>query len=312
LFYSHNQTALKTSIIFPAFVSEYSGFEEPVLTTFENDFFKRLKFASDTIDQDLTGFDFKNNNFLNDELKSQYISYLFSSSVSDILKAKKINSSLVSGYSMGIYAALYYCGSVTFTDGLKLVKYAWDVISAAAKNGGYGMGMIIGLEESDLMKLIGKNKVEICNQNNRHTFIISGLADGVERVLASARNEGAMRANVIPVSKPYHSNFLKDTASEFSSLIEMISFRSPDNKYVSSIDQNIIVTPDELRKEVIRNLSCRMNWLETMNYMIGQGTDIFFECGAGDGLTRNARFIDGIFKSFSVSKLDKFLDASGV
>jgi [acyl-carrier-protein] S-malonyltransferase len=301
---------LEAGIIFPAFVSEYSGAEKPALTSFENSFTARLKFASDVVDQDLTGFDFQKNNFLNDELKSQYISYLFSCSVSDILKAKKIISPNVSGYSMGIYAALYYCGSVSFADGLLLVKYAWDVISIAAGEGGYGMGMIIGLEESDLVKLMaGVADVEICNQNNRHTFIISGSEAGVENVLTSARNEGAMRANKIPVSKPYHSHFLKDTAPGFSRMIERISFKPPDCHYISSINQDIIGTPDQIRGEVIRNLSCRMNWLETMSWLIRQGTDLFFECGAGDGLTRNTRFVDGTFKSFSIAKLDKFLEA---
>jgi [acyl-carrier-protein] S-malonyltransferase len=301
---------LKAGIIFPAFVAEYSGSEEDVLAAYENNFAARLKFASAAVDNDLTGFNFSENNFLNDELKSQYISYLFSCSVSDILKAKKITPSFISGYSMGIYAALYYGGSVSLTDGLMLVKHAWDVISAAAEYGAYGMGMVIGLEEADLMKMTGEVRdVEICNQNNRLTFIISGSADGVESVLTSARNEGAMRANRIPVSKPYHSKFLKGTATKFEKLIENITFRSPDCKYISSIDQQIIETPAQLHEEVIRNLSCRMNWLGTMNFLISQGTDIFFECGAGDGLTRNMRFVEGDFKAFPVAKLDKFLDA---
>jgi malonyl CoA-acyl carrier protein transacylase len=53
-----------------------------------------------------------------------------------------------------------------------------------------------------------------------------------------------------------------------------------------------------------------MNWLKTMSRLINQGSDNFFECGAGDGLTRNARFIEGDFKSYSVAKLDKFLEAA--
>ncbi len=285
------------------------GSEEQLLALFDNNFIDLLENASNFLETDLTGFDFQKNNFLNDELKSQYISYLFSCSVADILKTKKVNSSFVSGYSMGIYAALYYCGSVSFNDGLSMVRGAWDVISAAAGDGSYGMGMIIGLEESDLLKLIGNAPdVEICNQNNKHTFIISGSLNGVKSVLTSAANEGAMRANAIAVSKPYHSQFLIGTAPEFMRLIEKISFRPPLFKYISAIDQKIIETHDDLRNEVIRNLSSRMNWLKTMSFLTGQGTEIFFECGAGDGLTRNARFIEGSFKSFSVAKFDKFLE----
>jgi [acyl-carrier-protein] S-malonyltransferase len=302
---------MKASIIFPAFVSEYSGAEEQLLAAFENNFFSMIEKASDFLKLDLTGFDFQKNNFLEDELKSQYISYLFSCSVADILKTKRINSSFVSGYSMGIYAALYYCGSVSFNDGLAMVKAAWDTISTAAGDGRFGMGMIIGLEESDLLKLMpGDADVEICNQNNKHTFIISGSLEGVQNILTSALTEGAMKANAIAVSKPYHSKFLKSTAPAFTRLIRKISFQPPERKYISSIDQRSIETPDDLKAEIIRNLSCRMNWLKTMNFLTDQGTEVFFECGAGDGLTRNSRFIEGDFKSFSVAKIDRFLEAA--
>jgi [acyl-carrier-protein] S-malonyltransferase len=300
---------LATSVIFPAFVNEYTGSEGEAISAFENNFASLIAVASDILKLDLTGFDFNNNNFLHDELKSQYISYLFSCSVTDILKVQKVKSSFVSGYSMGIYAALYYCGSITFNEGLMMVKSAWDIISGVTPEGKYGMGIIIGLEESDILNLLhAAGEVEICNQNNKHTFIISGSFDMVENVLMSAKTEGAMRANIIPVSKPYHSQFLRSAGPEFAEVIKGLSFRAPACKYISAIDQKIIETADGLKKEVIKNICCRMNWLDTMNLMLTMGTDIFFECGAGDGLTRNARFVEGNFKSFSVTKLDKFLD----
>lgn len=299
------------SIIFPAFVNEYTGTEGQAISAFENNFASLIAMASDILKLDLTGFDFNKNNFLHDELKSQYISYLFSCSVADILKVQKVKPSFVSGYSMGIYAALYYCGSIAFNEGLMMVKSAWDIISGLTSEGKYGMGIIIGLEESDILNLLhASGEVEICNQNNKHTFIISGSFDVVESVLMSAKTEGAMRANLIPVSKPYHSQFLKSAGPEFAELIKDLSFRAPACKYISAIDQKIIETADGLKKEVINNLCCRMNWLDTMNLMLTMGTDIFFECGAGDDLTRNARFVEGDFKSFSVSRLDKFLEVA--
>jgi malonyl CoA-acyl carrier protein transacylase len=291
-------------------VNEYAGAESQAISAFENNFTSLLAEASNNLGIDLNAFDFDKNNFLTDELKSQYISYIFSCSVADILKEKGISTYSVSGYSMGIYAALYYCGSITFNDGLVLLKSAWNTISDVTANGRYGMGMIIGLEQSDILSLLhGKENIEICNQNNRLTFIISGSSDSIESVLASARIEGAMRANTLPVSKPYHARILKSTAPGFAELIREIPFRTPSFRYISSIDQKIIETGDDLRKEVINNLFCRMNWLKTINAFLEAGTDLFFECGAGDGLTRNARFIDGNFKSFSISKLEKFLEA---
>jgi malonyl CoA-acyl carrier protein transacylase len=300
---------LATSIIFPAFVNEYSGTEEKTLSAFDNNFDQLIASASNILKLDLTGFDFQKNNFSDDEFKTQCISYIFSCSVADILNDHKIKTSFVSGYSMGIYAALYYCGSVTFKEGLIILKSAWDSISGITAEGKYGMGMIIGLKESDLLNFLKTEKeVEICNQNNQHTFIISGSLAGVKKVLMSAKTEGALKANLLPVSKPYHSQFLERTAPEFAIIINKLSFSAPAHKYISAINQQIIETEDGLKKEVIKNLSNRMHWLDTMGILLTLGTDIIFECGVGDGLSRNSRFIEGSFKSFSISRLDKFLE----
>jgi [acyl-carrier-protein] S-malonyltransferase len=269
-----------------------------------------LAVASDILKVDLNGFDFRENNFLDDELKSQYISYIFSCSVANILKSREVMPAFISGYSMGIYAALYYCGSVTFEGGLLLVKTAWEKISKVTADGKYGMGMIVGLTEPDILDLLhGSGDVRICNQNNLHTFIISGIYDAVLSILSSAKAEGALRANLLPVSKPYHSDFIKGAVPEFSETVRNLTFKDPAYEYISNIGRKIIPASDDLREEVINNLYYRMNWFSTMNFLLTLGVDVFFECGAGDGLTRNFRFIEGNFKSFSVNKLDDFLKA---
>jgi len=211
---------------------------------------------------------------------------------------------------MGIYAALFYCGSVTFKDGLMLVKSAWEKISKVTADGKYGMGMIVGLSEPDILDLLqGSADARICNQNNLHTFIISGTYDAVAGILSLAKAEGALRTNILPVSKPYHSDFIRDAVPEFSNIVREMTFMDPAYKYISNIGQKIILTPDGLREEVISNLYSRMNWFNAMNYLLALGADVFFECGAGDGLTRNFRFIEGNYKSFSVNTLDDFIKA---
>jgi [acyl-carrier-protein] S-malonyltransferase len=299
---------LAIAVIFPAFVNEYTGAEENFLSSSENSFTRLLEKASAILKTDLTGFDFINNNFLHDEEKTQYISYIFSCCVADILSGNNVNPSYISGYSMGIYATLYYCRSVSFDNGLMLVKNAWEIISAITAGHSYGMGMIIGLEEKDLLSIMeSEMDIEICNRNNRHTFIISGSRMAVENVLASAKNEGALKTSILPVSNPYHSRFLKSCAKSFEVIVSKLELSDPLYRYISALDQRIIGTGKDLKKEVILNLSEKMNWAETMNSLIKQDVDVVIECGAGDGLTRNSRFIDGNFKSFSINKLEGFL-----
>ena len=197
---------MAASIIFPAFVNEYKGTEDRINRDIRNTFTRLLESASGYLSTDLTGFDFRRNNFLEDELKSQYISYIFSCSVAGFLKSQNFRPSYVSGYSMGIYAALYYCGSVDFLQGLRMVKQAWEIICRVTEGGSFGMGMIIGLDETDLLALLqDMEEVEISNQNNPYTFILSGSQQAVESVLAAARE----KEPCVPASCPYQNPIIQ-------------------------------------------------------------------------------------------------------
>ena len=298
----------KTAIIFPAFVSEYLGIELQAIKSSENNFRDKISVASGILKTDLAGFDFLSDNFLADELKSQYISYIYSCTVADILKEKQIKPSFVCGYSMGLYAALYYCGAVNFQNGLLLVKRAWDAISGACLGGSYGMGMIIGLDEAEIRSWCDEQKdAWICNQNNPHTFIISGTLKSVSLILDKAKAEGALRTNLLPVSKPYHSQLLGKAKGRLQDFLGTTRFDEPVYPYFSCLDNKMIVKGSGFRDEVARNIDSHMNWLLTMDHLISLGTAVFFECGAGDGLTRNFRFIGGNYKAFSINNLQDFI-----
>ncbi len=83
-----------TGFIFPAFVSEYSGNETEILREQSDDFDDLLKKASNHLGLDLTVFDIRNNNFQDHELNTQFMSYIFSCAVSDLLKSKKVSPQL--------------------------------------------------------------------------------------------------------------------------------------------------------------------------------------------------------------------------
>ena len=109
-------TRLKIGCLFPAFASQYLGYEEEILSEFSDDFTIFLKEASSIVDGELINFNSNTNNFLNDELRSQFIAYIHSCAVSNILTREKIIPDYVAGYSMGLYAALYYCNSISFKE----------------------------------------------------------------------------------------------------------------------------------------------------------------------------------------------------
>jgi len=299
------------AIIFPAFVSEYSGTELTSLQSGGNKFKKWLVAASDYLKIDLTEFDPTGNNFLDDEAITQYISYIYSCALSDILKTNRVVPDFITAYSMGIYAALYYSGSVDFVTGLSLVKKAWDLIHDTCRDDRYSMGMIIGIPGEQIENWCDRlGDAWICNRNNPHTYIISGKSGSVDRILAQSKEDGALRANLLPVSKPYHTAVLKGLESRFLDYVRAQPFHTPAYPYLSAIDRRVISSAEEFQNEVVRNIYSPMNWYETMNHLTGLSTATFFECGAGDGLSRNFRFIEGNFKAFSGYKLNDFLDRS--
>ena len=117
-----------TGFIFPAFVSEYSGNEPEVLRRYSDDFDVLLKKASTHLGIHVTAFDILHNSFQDHELNTQFMSYIFSCAVSDILKSKHVKPNYISGYSMGLYAALYCGQAVTFTEGIDLIRKAFELI----------------------------------------------------------------------------------------------------------------------------------------------------------------------------------------
>jgi [acyl-carrier-protein] S-malonyltransferase len=303
---------MKTALIFPAFVSEYHGTEISAIREFGIGLDRLLEDASEMLGTRLTDFDPVRNNFLEDELRSQYVSYIYSCAMAGILSHHGFRPASAAGYSMGIYAALYHCGAIGFRDGLKLIRKAWELISDSCREGEYGMGMIIGLAEEEIGNWCAEvGNVWICNRNNPHTYIVSGEKPSVSRVLELSAEEGALKANPLRVSKPYHSPLLEDAGERFGAFLEGFPIRPAQVPCISGIDQKILRTEGEIRHELARNICSRMNWMESVKYLSGQGIELFFECGAGDGLTKNNRFIEGGPRSIPAHQVRRFLDETG-
>lgn len=296
-----------TGYIFPAFVSEYKGDEPEVLRGFSDDFDKLLKHASGHLGIDLTSFDVHTNNFQDHELNTQYMSYIFGCTVSDILKQKKIFADYLAGYSMGIYAALYSGESVTFIGGLDLISKAFEIIKETLHHHKTGMGTIVGLEKKDVGNLI-KNKagIAIANTNGTYSFMISGIMRDINEVLELARLEGALHTSLMNVSCPYHTAFLNEASGKFREyILEKITVKDSIFKLVSGIDQKIITNRNEIITELASNLNHEINWMNTMEKMIGLKVTRFIECGAGISLYKIGKFIEGDFRIMPVGEAVK-------
>ncbi len=302
---------MKTAWIFPAFISEYIGNEDQILSLLSSDFDALLKRAAEVTQTDLNSFQMETNDFLAEENKNQYISYVFSCVVVNILKRRGLKPDFLSGLSMGIYAALYAGNSISYEDGLRCIKEAYELSDNRLNQYDFGMGAIIGLTHEELDNIIHSisNDVDIVNTNGLHSYVISGISSDVKQVALKARTEGAFHSGLLDVSCPYHSKFMKDVASEFHAYVNELSIETSEIPLVSLIDQSTFRYREEIAHELARNLDSEINWYRTMKTMIELGIETFIECGAGKSLYKMGKFIEGDFRIFPINKLPVYMNS---
>ncbi len=295
----------KTAFIFPAFITEFTRNEIEFLDKNSTDFNDYLHKASVALNIDLPEFSYNTDVYKTDELNSQLLAYLLSCAFSDILQKKGIIPDLIAGYSMGIYASLYAAKSITIEDGAKLIFSAYNLVNNLTGTRIYGMGAIIGLSTKDVGNLIQDSApdLEIININNEHSLVIAGKKDDVLLVLAKAKEEGAFSAAELTVDTPYHSKYLLKYSDRFENLVNSFSIKEAVIPVVSTYNQRIFTQVSDVKKELIFNLTRKINWYKTMQKLIENNVNEIYECGAGKDLKKISRFIEGDYKMKSIYKI---------
>jgi malonyl CoA-acyl carrier protein transacylase len=295
----------RLAFIFPAFVNEYPDDASAILPGFNDIFLENIRKGAEIVSRCIASFDFGTRNFLEDEAKTQLITYIYSCTVADMLNEKGIKPDFITGFSMGLYGALYHAGSITFGTGLQLISKAYLSCIRILASRQFAMGGIIGLSNGDILELIEKNNLsaEITNQNSIVSFTISGLYDEVTLILEKAREEGALHTRLLKASIPYHSKYMEDSVETFEPFVSFFEISSPVTPVVSQIDQSFLSTPELVRKELTRNLFTHTNWMETQYHLSKLGVKSFVECGPGKNLAKNSKFLEGDFRFYLPAEL---------
>jgi len=295
----------RKACIFPAFGADFLGNEKEILAACAYDFTSLIARAEAVVDFRRSVLDENPDGMISDELQSQYATYLYSCAVSDILASSGVPSDYCAGYSMGIYAALYHCGSCSLEDGLRMIREAYALIREGAAAYDFGMGVVVGPDLGDLGEVIGAlgADVEIINVNNRHSFSIAGIRADVVAVLEKMREEGALNVRLLSMTAPYHSRYMDGAASRFRSYCEGISLSDPAVPVVSTVDRKLLRSRGDVIADLSRNINNNINWHETMSAMVHLGVNCFYECGPGKTLQKLSKFIDGEFTVITMKKL---------
>jgi len=200
-----------------------------------------------------------------------------------------IGPEFAAGHSMGQYSALVAAGSLSLADGLRLVRERGVRMQASAAGRAGAMAAIIGLDDERLAELIGRASesglFEIANRNAPGQVVVSGDRAAVEASLPIARELGARKTVLLPVSVAAHSPLMAEAADAMRSIVAGIRFADPEPPLIANADGHVIRDGAGARAELIEHLTAGVDWVRAVRGMAAAGVDTFVEIGPGRVLT---------------------------
>ena len=216
---------------------------------------------------------------------------------------------LFAGHSLGEYSALVAAGALEFTDALRLVRRRGELMQAAGRTYPGGMAAVIGLDEAMVERVCAQVQAEaggvvgMANYNSPGQIVISGDQASLGRATSLAEEEGAWRVIPLAVSVAGHSPLMAPAAEAFGKVVENTPIRRAQTPVVANVSAQPIEEPEEIRRELVAQLTSPVRWVESVKYMITQGVDTFVEVGPGDVLRGLIRRIDRGVKGRGVEEI---------
>jgi [acyl-carrier-protein] S-malonyltransferase len=209
------------------------------------------------------------------------------------LLGDRFQPEMVAGHSLGEISALTAVGVLAFEDGLKLVSKRALAMQKACEAEPSTMAAILGLENDVVENICTKvnGVVVAANYNCPGQLVISGAVDAVNEACELLKEAGARRALILPVGGAFHSPLMEPARAELAQAIEATTFNVPSCPVYQNVTASAITNPDEIKENLVAQLTAPVRWTQTMQQMIADGVSSFTEVGPGkvlQGLVKKA------------------------
>jgi len=200
--------------------------------------------------------------------------------------AENFQPDMVAGHSLGEFSALVAAGALSFIDGLRLVIIRAQAMQKACELQSSTMAAVIGLEDSIVEEICDAidQVVVPANYNCPGQLVISGSIEGVNIACDKLLAAGAKRAILLNVGGAFHSPLMEPARKELMIAIMAASFNEPVCPVFQNVDASPHTNPDEIRKNLIEQLTGPVRWSQSILAMIEAGASSFTEIGPGNVL----------------------------
>lgn len=196
---------------------------------------------------------------------------------------------MTAGHSLGEFSALVAAGALSFEDGLKLVYARAMAMQKACEAQPSTMAAIVGLDDATIENVCAEvstegNVVVPANYNCPGQLVISGNVEAVNAACEKLKAAGAKRALVLAVGGAFHSPLMQPAKDELQAAIEATTFSAPKCPVYQNVDAKAHICPDEIKANLIAQLTASVRWTQEVQNMIATGATDFTECGPGKAL----------------------------
>jgi [acyl-carrier-protein] S-malonyltransferase len=208
------------------------------------------------------------------------------------LKAEGIDmsrASFVAGHSLGEYSALCAAGAIGLADTARLLRIRGRAMQEAVPVGVGAMAALLGLDfvtASEVAAEAAQGEVcEAANDNDPAQVVVSGHKGAVERALEIAKARGAKRALLLPVSAPFHCALMQPAADVMAQALADVTISAPSVPLVANVQASAVTDPAQIRALLVAQVTGRVRWRESVQWMAAQGVTEYWEIGAGKALS---------------------------
>ncbi|WP_248884976.1 ACP S-malonyltransferase [Acidithiobacillus acidisediminis] len=219
----------------------------------------------------------------------------------------------VAGHSLGEYTALVVAGSLDFSDALHLVARRGALMQDAVPEGAGAMAAVLGIAEEDLRALCQREAqgevLELANLNAPGQIVVAGQRAAVERLSERAKDAGAKKVVLLPVSVPSHCSLMTEAAEAFAADLAQVEIRSPNMLLVQNVDAQSHRDPAAIREALRRQIFSPVRWTESIRFLARQGATTFVEMGPGKVLSGLGKRIEPSLRMLSLDDEKSFVMA---
>jgi [acyl-carrier-protein] S-malonyltransferase len=199
------------------------------------------------------------------------------------------DAAFVAGHSLGEYSALAAAGTFSIPDAARLLRIRGKAMQAAVPVGAGAMAALLGME-FDAASAVAAEAAQgqVCqaaNDNGGGQVVVSGDKAAVERAVEIAKQKGARRAMLLPVSAPFHCALMQPAADAMAEALGKVTVKAPAVSVVANVLARAISDPAQIVSALIAQVTGTVRWRESVAVMAAAGVDSFYEVGSGKVLS---------------------------